>query len=266
MNVSPQFHNSDIDQLLKSDYTVEEVGSQNPPGANSEVLETGDRNIDPELAETALYILNKFRDVIDIPLDWPKWRDMIANAITDYTKNLTIDATAGENPPDANSKVLETGDRIFGQDIERINHLMRLIEACSPPLGVEISTDEWHSRLSVAIVGWMREQTIDDTSDEIEAHRETVKLIRKEHARQLNEVGQLVTALYLDFQYVKRITHFLTQSADTISPVSIRVIAQMIETQSAGSLQRIVDHQQTAHYPQSIIHRHERTATDSDRS
>ena len=187
-----------INKMLMDDFTKDEASEVMEVQKSDERSETGDRiptDIDPELAEVSLYILNKFRDVVDLPLDWPHWRNMIAEAIKHYVQASSID-----------------------DDVE-------LLE---------------------------------------ESHRATIKTIRKGHAHQMNEIGDLISNLYLDLHHVARVSRVLMQFADSQSPEAIRTVASLIDYQCMGSLARIRDHQETAHYPSSLIQKDERSKANLD--
>lgn len=172
------------------------------------------------------------------------------------------DDPPAENAPGENSKVMETRDRIFAEDAAMIVQLKELIEACSPPLGQEVPTEEWHSRLAIAITNWIRQENDDRDDRTPQFHRETIRKINAEHTQQVNKLGDLISQLYLDLYFIRAVANVLAYGSDEYSPEQKSAIANLIVNEAGGSLQRITDHNQTAHYPSALIQKNERTATE----
>ena len=177
---------------------------------------------------------------------------------SDYTK----DDPPAENAPGENSKVMEARDRIFAEDAAMIVQLKELMEACSPPLGEEIPTEEWHSRLAIAITNLIRQENDDRDDRTPQFHRETIRKINAEHAQQINKLGDLINQLYLNFYYIRQIASVLARGSGEYSPEQKSAIANLIIEEASRSLQRITDHNQTSHYPSALIQKNERTTTE----
>ncbi len=150
-----------------------------------------------------------------------------------------VDEAAPQDLP-GEGKVLEVGDRT-GENSE------------VPEVG-----DRTGGNSEVLEVG-DRKSTID--ADRDMGYQKSVRAMYEEHARQLNEIGDLITELYLDLEYIKRVAKMLIQFAASQSPEAIRTVANLIDYQAAASLVQIQNHNETAHYPNVLIHRNERSTT-----
>ncbi|WP_413160080.1 hypothetical protein ACL6C3_16815 [Capilliphycus salinus ALCB114379] len=194
-----------------------------------------------------------------------------------------------ENPPGANSKVLEVRDRKDSKVMEvrdrKDSKVMEVRDRQKPSLSdqitellpmdwetaLEIMADQFFdTSISTAYAGEIHEfldlcGVIEDIGEQREeAYRESVREIRRESNERIEKLSKLVTRLYLDLYHIEQIAGALMQVADRYSPDELKAIASLITHQSIESRNHISSHTETDHYPQAIIKiNHERSTTNS---